>query len=120
MLFAIVPGSLFGSLIFGCVGLERGDANKIVIGSSGEVSAAGWYSQHEETSLHVAPDYKVLSKDPSGLFISDTVLDSGGSGGPLLNRDGQVIAINSMSRQGTTYKSYARMIHKLRREHGLE
>ena len=102
------------------LGLERGDANKIVIGSSGEVSAAGWYSQHEETSLHVAPDYKVLSKDPSGLFISDTVLDSGGSGGPLLNRDGQVIAINSMSRQGTTYKSYARMIHKLRREHGLE
>jgi len=103
-------------------GLERGDPSKVATGSSGEVTAAGWYSQDSETNLFMASDYKVIGIDPSGLLISDTVLDSGGSGGPLLDRNGDVVAINSMSRsgKGMPYKSYARMITKLRPEHGLK
>jgi len=104
-------------------GLECGEPSKAATGFSGEVTAAGWYSQDSETNLFMASDYKVLGIDPSGLIISDTVLDSGGSGGPLLDRNGDVVAINSMSvipKKGMPYKSYARMITKLRPEHGLK
>ena len=103
--------------------LELGDPERVDIGTS--ISAGGWYSEQNETTLFMLTDFKIMGVDPSGLFISNTVLHSGGSGGPQLDNNGNVVAINSMS--GKEYivdselhqKTYGRKVSMLQPRHGL-
>ncbi len=76
----------------------------------------------------MAPDFKILNKD-HGLLKSNTVLDSGGSGGGQVNDSGEVIAINSMSKHvarvlnqtvEAEYASWGRSVDMLEPGHGLK
>ena len=65
----------------------------------------------------MASDFKILNKD-DGLLKSNSVLDSGGSGGAQVDHSGKVIAINSMSmlvalnEQEVEYASFGRAVDK--------
>jgi hypothetical protein len=78
-------------------------------------------------AVFVASDFKILNKD-DGLLKSNTVLDSGGSGGGQVNDSGEVIAINSMSKHvalvlnqtvQAEYASWGRSVESLEPGHGL-
>ena len=73
-----------------------------------------------------------MNKD-DGLLKSNTVLDSGGSGGGQVDHSGQVIAINSMSKHvalvtspsshqklQAQYATWGRSVEMLKPEHGLK
>ena len=93
--------------------------------SSGEdkITIYGWSSPHGETFMQT-PDPSGILGISKGLLMSQALLHSGSSGGPAVDGEGRVVAVNSMSVLPTgqvdpNYKAYHRMVSLLRPEHGL-
>ena len=78
------------------------------------ITCFGWFAPKGETTLHV-PDSKVVQSIERGLIVSQVVLHAAGSGGATVDHRGEIVGVNSRSRdpewfKRNDYKAYMRMV----------
>lgn len=78
--------------------LKVGDPSSVAVGDP--LPCLGWPTPHGQTTIFVADDRSLLSKE-HGHLRSQAFMHSAMSGGPMLNHRMEIVAVNSRSRTPT-------------------